>query len=175
MQNLTLALQSTDNLSNLANNLMNFQKEELYSSKVLVTRTHLNEYLSKYLQQFQQYAERKGVSLHFKPASRELKVWIDQNKIDSILRNLLSNALKYTLQGGTVTVEVGEYKGNWTLSISDTGIGIPQKDQKKLFKYLSEEQTPPTSSLPGAVSVCFSLIGSSGTMKGKSLSTAQKM
>lgn len=136
MQNLTLALQSTDNLSNLANNLMNFQKEELYSSKVVVSRTHLNAYLDAYLQQFQTYADRKGVSLHFKPAPQEIEVWMDRNKIDSILRNLLSNALKYTLQGGTVSVEAGEHKGNWTLSISDTGIGIPQKDQKKLFKYL---------------------------------------
>ena len=96
----------------------------------------MNAYLDAYLQQFQTYADRKGVSLHFKPAPQEIEVWMDRNKIDSILRNLLSNALKYTLQGGTVSVEAGEHKGNWTLSISDTGIGIPQKDQKKLFKYL---------------------------------------
>lgn len=136
MQNLQLAIQSTDNLSNLANNLMNFQKEELYSSKVVVVRTPLNTYLHEYLQQFQTYADQKGVHLVFKPAPQEIEVWIDRNKIDSILRNLLSNALKYTHQGGTVTVEAGEHKGCWTLSVSDTGIGIPQKDQKKLFKYL---------------------------------------
>lgn len=57
--NLNLAIQSTDNLSELANNLMNFQKEELYSSRILVTRHELNQYIQSYMQQFKAYAEQR--------------------------------------------------------------------------------------------------------------------
>lgn len=134
--NLNLAIQSTDNLSELANNLMNFQKEELYSSRILVTRHELNQYIQSYMQQFKAYAEQKGINFQYKSNFSSLEVWIDQNKIDSILQNLLSNALKYTPKGGAVTIEAEHNKSRWTLMIKDTGIGIPKEDQKKLFKFL---------------------------------------
>lgn len=134
--NLNLAIQSTDNLSELANNLMNFQKEELYSSRILVTQHELNQYIQSYMQQFKAYAEQKGINFQYQSDFSSLEVWIDQNKIDSILQNLLSNALKYTPKGGSVTIEAGHNKSRWTLIIKDTGIGIPKEDQKKLFKFL---------------------------------------
>lgn len=134
--NLNLAIQSTDNLSELANNLMDFQKEELYSSKISVVRYELNQYIQNYMQQFKAYAEQKGIDFQYKSSFTSLEVWIDQNKIDSILQNLLSNALKYTPKGGSVTIETEHNKNRWILTIKDTGIGIPKEDQKKLFKFL---------------------------------------
>lgn len=134
--NLNLAIQSTDNLSELANNLMDFQKEELYSSKISVVRYELNQYIQNYMQQFKAYAEQKGIDFQYKSSFTSLEVWIDQNKIDSILQNLLSNALKYTPKGGSVTIETNHNKNRWILTIKDTGIGIPKEDQKKLFKFL---------------------------------------
>ena len=64
--NLNLAIQSTDNLSELANNLMDFQKEELYSSKISVVRYELNQYIQNYMQQFKAYAEQKGIDFQYK-------------------------------------------------------------------------------------------------------------
>lgn len=134
--NLNLAIQSTDNLSELANNLMNFQKEELYSSRIIVTKYELNQYIQGYMQQFKAYAEQKCIEFQYQSSFDSLDVWIDQNKIDSILQNLLSNALKYTPKGGKVTLEADHNKSRWILTIKDTGIGIPKEDQKKLFKFL---------------------------------------
>ena len=65
MKNLNLAMQNTDNLSELANNLINFQKEELYSSNVNVTKQELNAYLEKYLLQFKNYAVQKGIEMEY--------------------------------------------------------------------------------------------------------------
>lgn len=134
--NINLALQNTDNLSELANKLMNFQKEELYSPQVNVRKYKLNEYLKEYLQQFKNYAQQQGVTLEYKTEFDKLEVWIDRNKMDSILRNLISNALKYTPKGGTVNINTSHNRKNWNIDIADTGIGIPKKDQKKLFKYM---------------------------------------
>lgn len=134
--NINLAMQNTDNLSNLANNLMNFQKEELYSSVVTVSQQELNQYLKSYILQFENYANKKGLNLQYKSKFDHLDVWIDRNKMDSILSNLLTNALKYTPAGGNVTVEASHSKNNWSVTVTDTGIGIPKKDQKKLFKFL---------------------------------------
>ena len=135
-RNLNLALQNTENLSELANNLINFQKESYYSSQSLVSHYELNQYLQTYLKQFEVYAEQKGINLYYKGISNPLDVWIDRNKMDSILRNLISNALKYTPNGGEIRIEAGQAKNRWTLTIQDTGIGIPKEDQKKLFRFL---------------------------------------
>lgn len=136
VMNINLAIQNTDNLSELANKLMNFQKEELYSSKVTVCKMELNSFIKGYLNQFYNYAEQKEISLTFESSFENLDVWIDRNKMEPILRNLLTNALKYTPKKGQVTVRTEHNRKNWMVTISDTGIGISKKDQKKLFKYL---------------------------------------
>ena len=136
VRNLNLALQSTENLSDLADNLINFQKESYYSSQAKVSHCELNAYLQAYLKQFEAYAEQKGITLHYTGTPQKLEAWIDRNKMDSILRNLISNALKYTPHGGEIQITAGSAKNRWTLNIEDTGIGIPKEDQKKMFRFL---------------------------------------
>ena len=135
-KNIKLAMQSTENLAELANNLINFQKEELYSPQTIVTAHELNHYLSNYMHQFDSFARQKDITLSYESSFDSLEVWIDTSKMDSILRNLLSNALKYTPQGGRVSLKAESNKNTWTLILSDTGIGMNKEDQKKLFKYL---------------------------------------
>ena len=54
--------------------------------------------------------------------------------MDSILKNILSNSLKYTPENGKVSVSVSESNDSWKVIIEDTGIGIPSSEQSKLFK-----------------------------------------
>ena len=135
-QNLLTAIQSTDKLSELATKLIDFQKEELYTSQVNVSSYELNQYIHGFLENFKDYATNKHIKLIFEGSEEPLEAWIDTNKIDSILHNLVSNALKYTPNEGTVTVKLQKSSKNWNLSISDTGIGISEADQKKMFKHL---------------------------------------
>lgn len=134
--NIGLAIRNTENLSELADNLLNFQKEDVYSSQTIVSEHELNDYLRNYLHPFEEYASQIGIQMTYKSGFDSLTVWIDRNKMDSILRNLLSNALKYTPRGGSITVETWHNKSRWFLCITDTGIGISKENQKKLFKYL---------------------------------------
>lgn len=134
--NISLAIQNTDNLSELTSNLINFEKEELYTSAIYVSRYELNTYLKSYLKQFDLYARKKEIAILFESSFDELEVWIDRNKMDSIIRNLMTNALKYTPQGGSIKVQTSRNKTHWTLTVSDTGIGISDNDQKKMFKTL---------------------------------------
>lgn len=150
LTNLNLAIQNTDNLSELASNLMNFQKEELYSSKLNVEEVELNQYLHDYLKHFESYASQKGLQLDYRCSFPTLKVWLDRNKMDSILRNLLTNALKYTPKGGKVMLEAGYNKNNWYLTITDTGIGIPKQDQRKLFRFLFRGQNATNQLITGS-------------------------
>ncbi len=150
LTNLNLAIQSTEDLSVLADNLINFQKEELYGSNINVTKHELNAYLQTYIQQFMNYAQQKGIQLRYKSQGNKVEVWIDQNKVNAILRNLLSNALNYTPEGGCVDLEMSYNKNRWFLTISDTGIGIPKKEQKKLFKFLFRASNATGQSISGS-------------------------
>ena len=134
--NINLAIQNTDNLSELASNLINFEKEELYTTTVYVSRYELNSYIKNYLEQFNLYARKKQITIQFETNFETQEVWLDRNKMDSIIRNLMSNALKYTRQGGSVTVQTYKNKTHWFLTITDTGIGIPANEQKKMFRSL---------------------------------------
>lgn len=135
-KNLNMAIQSTDKLSELATKLIEFQKEELYSSTINVSQCEINTYIQEFLKQFGLYAEKKNLTLTYKGTEEPLEAWIDKNKTDSILHNLVSNALKYTPEGGSVTIKVSSNSNYWFLCITDTGIGISNSDQKKLFKRL---------------------------------------
>ena len=134
--NLQAAIQNTDRLAELATKLIDFQKEELYASKLHVVQVELNNYLQNFLKPFQPYAEKKRLQLTLGGTAEPLEAWIDRNKIDSIIHNLVSNALKYTPEGGQVTVQLKGTSSEWMLQICDTGIGIPAADQKKMFKHL---------------------------------------
>ena len=136
MNHLETAIQSTDRLSELATKLIDFQKEELYSSSVHVQYLELNQYLRQFLSQFKMYAEQKKLQWGFDGTDEPLYAWIDPNKIDSILHNLVSNALKYTPEGGSINIGLHHHANEWFLKVSDTGIGIPSADQKKMFKHL---------------------------------------
>lgn len=134
--NLQLAIHSTDKLSDLATKLIDFQKEELYTSDVNVVLCDINHYVEGFLEQFKPHAQKKNLRFVFSGSGSNLEAWIDRNKLDSIIHNLVSNALKYTPDGGEVKVKVNGNKHHWFLKIADTGIGISAEDQKKMFKHL---------------------------------------
>ena len=58
----------------------------------------------------------------------------DSDKMGSILKNVLSNALKYTPEGGSIRIYAREEGNSWSIEVKDTGIGIPSCEQKKLFR-----------------------------------------
>ena len=132
--NINLAIQNTDNLSDLASNLINFEKEELYTPNVYVSRYELNSYIKSYIEQFKLYAEKKQIEIHFESNFTSQEVWLDRNKMDSIIRNLMTNALKYTQQGGSIKIQTSKSKSHWFLFITDTGIGISKEHQKRVFE-----------------------------------------
>lgn len=150
LENVRLAMQGTDTLTELADNLINFQKEELYTTDIVTSEYDLNRYLQNYIYQFDSYARQKEITLSYEPLPQSLTVDIDTQKMDSILRNLISNAFKYTSKGGSVTIKAETGKNTWTVAISDTGIGIPKEDQKKLFKYLFRGNNAANQSKSGA-------------------------
>jgi two-component system, OmpR family, phosphate regulon sensor histidine kinase PhoR len=78
-------------------------------------------------------AEEGGLTFEVAVLDRDLVVDGDAAQLDRVLMNLLSNAVKYTPSGGAVRLSATREAGEAVLLVSDTGIGIPEKDQKSLF------------------------------------------
>lgn len=128
------ALRNVNSLLRLTTNLINFERTDTYNEQLRVSEYELGEYIEEIVDNFLPYAEVKHIHLSHEKNFEYLNVWLDKEKVDSILKNLLSNALKYTPEEGKVHVKALATDDYWCIEVKDTGIGIPASEQKKLFK-----------------------------------------
>ena len=132
--NINTSLRNVNALLRLTTNLINFERADAYTTNLYVSEYELNSYIAETINAFHPYANVKRINLTYETNFHYLNVWLDKDKMDSILKNLISNALKYTPEGGRVHVYAGESSDSWCIEVKDTGIGIPASEQKKLFK-----------------------------------------
>jgi len=78
-------------------------------------------------------ANAKDIDLTLE-APQKIEVYADANMLNTVLRNLLTNAIKFTQRGGKVSVSTNKRDGKIIVSVNDTGTGIPQKELDKLFR-----------------------------------------
>ena len=120
-------------LLHLIRELIDFRKVETGNFKLRVQNYNLTDFTRTITEAFTQYAIQKEIQLKFAVNSQNIIGWFDINILEKILLNLISNALKYTLRKGGVTIELTCQQENATIKITDTGIGIPTKYQDKVF------------------------------------------
>src|ERR1700733_4955443 len=87
---------------------------------------------------FQPLAQRKKITLAFTSENGPFAVDLDRYLYERIVFNLLSNAIKFTPEGGQVEVKLQVGSGQVRLTVSDTGIGIANVDDKRLFQDLRQ-------------------------------------
>jgi signal transduction histidine kinase len=77
-------------------------------------------------------AERKDIHVVLRETA-DIRIVGDRLRLRQLILNLIDNAIKYTPQGGTVTLALGQENGSARIEVSDTGIGIPADEQAKIF------------------------------------------
>ena len=93
----------------------------------------LAEVISETVALFEGAASEKGIELTADMGARAM-VHGDRLRLGQLLSNLVSNAVKFTPEGGQVRVRVGEQKGIWQVEVTDSGIGIPAGERGHLFE-----------------------------------------
>lgn len=94
-------------------------------------------------------AENKDISLEI-DVSRELKVSVDRKMFETVLRNLISNAIKYTPNGGKVIIGAERTNGSTVVFVSDNGVGMSQEQTDKLFSVEEVVSTKGTDNEQGS-------------------------
>lgn len=128
----------TDNLNRLNkmfSQLLDFQKAYEKKEQLVLRETNISEYLKTKIEYWKLGNRKKEVNIDLQLPDKDTVEWIDIEKMDRILDNLVSNAMKYTKQnGGTIQIRLISEPSYWKISVTDDGIGIPKKDRDALFK-----------------------------------------
>lgn len=128
------ALRNVNVLLRMSENLVSIQRSETFENELNLSEYELNSYMEEMMKTFQPYADSKKINFTYESNFRFLTVWLDKEKTDSILQNIITNALKFTPHNGSVSIYASEKEKYWSIEIKDTGIGIPENEQPKLFK-----------------------------------------
>ncbi|CAG5003087.1 Sensor histidine kinase RcsC [Dyadobacter sp. CECT 9275] len=138
-------------LLNLVNQLLDFRKLEVSGIKFNPTEGDIIHFIRETVSSFSDISQKKHIALTFLSALDEFNMSFDEDKLEKILFNLLSNAFKFTSDYGKVTIEVShaELPGKADLSwleikISDTGIGIPPDKREKIFESFFQNDVLPS-------------------------------
>ncbi len=109
--------------SRLQRGVMEYEPEDI--NILEIAEDNIGLFLSK--------ADQKQIGLT-SSISQEILTYADYNMVNTVVRNLISNALKFTKAGDTVDISVREYSAHIEVAVSDSGIGISQEDRHKLFR-----------------------------------------
>ena len=134
-QELDLMELNINRIMRLLQQILETSKSQEGELKLLVSYGDVMNYITETARCTEPLMQRKGLTFTINCKPESMMGWIDTDKVDKIIFNLLSNAAKYTPEGGWVTLDVAtnRHYNHVTIRVSDNGTGIPKDKMKHLF------------------------------------------
>ncbi|MBE9214909.1 response regulator [Plectonema cf. radiosum LEGE 06105] len=143
-----IALRNSRRLLRLVNQLLDLQRLDARRMQPTFRKCDLVEFVSQIVESFRPYCEKK--ELHLVAELDDCPpVYLDMEKFDKVVYNLLSNAMKFTNQNGTITVRVLSAGSDCVLQVEDTGIGIAEEQIPLLFERFRQAEGSENRSYEG--------------------------
>ncbi|MEH2194083.1 MAG: response regulator [Nostoc sp.] len=144
-----IALRNSRRLLRLVNQLLDLQRLNAGRMQPSFHPCDLVEFVSQIVESFRPYCEKK--KLHLATQLDECSpVYLDMEKFDKVVYNLLSNAMKFTPEGGTISVRLKSERDRCILQVQDTGIGIVQEQIPYLFERFRQAEGSANRSYEGS-------------------------
>jgi two-component system, cell cycle sensor histidine kinase PleC len=132
---LGIILNEFKQLSQFLSDFMELARLEAKEYKPNLAPCNIQAEIQKGIEAVQLKAQKKKITISIEPQVTKLPmINADADKISRVIRNLLDNAIKYTDEGGTITVEMSERSNEILVSFIDTGIGIPEEHLSHIFE-----------------------------------------
>ena len=125
--------------------LLDFRRLDAGGETLNLQRGDIIDHLNGILVSFGDYAEERGIRLNFEHDIDSFIMDYDREKINKVIYNLFSNALKFTPSGGSVTLSFHHEHDSVTITVADTGKGIPDSDKPNIFKRFYQSATNDSS------------------------------
>ena len=130
---LTFINNNAKRLLRLINQLLDLSKLEAGKLDLKVSQQNIVKLISTITESFDSMAVSRRIRLKFHSDLMELYVFFDQDKLEQVIINLLTNALKFTKEGGEVTVSVNKKDDSCNIEVADSGIGINEEQLPYVF------------------------------------------
>ena len=129
-------------LLELINQLLNFRKLDANGETIQYIHGDIVSLVKDQFQAFESIAQKRGISYKFTSQQPGIPMDFDYDKVRKIAMNLLSNAFKFTEDGGSIEIRINIVAGNVVMQFCDTGCGINASQQEKIFQcfYQAERQ-----------------------------------
>ena len=125
--------------------IQEFLKQEFLESTnvdMIKRRVDLVQALREMMEEYQQTQHLTHKNFHYLPAMETMYLELDDNKFIQAINNLISNAIKFTPDGGDITVTLEEKENSILIKVADTGVGIPGKYHATLFEKFTKARRP---------------------------------
>ncbi len=142
------------------NNLLSWGRTQMNGSVTQPTLMDLDPIVEENINLLSEIAKKKSIEI-VNQVPENTKTWSDTNQIDIVIRNLISNALKFTPMNGKVTVSAVDMTNCWQISVRDTGVGMDKITLGKLFDKSSNISTYGTNNEKGTglgLSLCKEMV-----------------
>lgn len=123
-----------DRMARLVSDLLVLSQLDSSKTALKFEKVNLNKFINDIVNVITISAQKKQQTLTFIESGKPLNVYFDKDRINQVMVNIISNAIKYTPEKGTINIITGHQKDFAYIKVTDTGIGIPEKDLPKLFE-----------------------------------------
>lgn len=150
-ENINIVNRNANRMIRLINQLLDFRKVQSGKMRLKVSEVEVIGLLKEISRYFAGLAQEKNIDLKINYDVDELYAWIDEEKIDIVVYNLLSNAFKFSPSGKTIQIDV-KYTGGdeyFTITITDQGYGIPKQKLSQIFELYYEGDKTSENNLKG--------------------------
>lgn len=133
---LEMVQRNTRILIQLVGEILDFRKVQNNKAELHLNRFYLQQELTTWTEDFRTVAARRGITIHVDVSGVENDAMLiaDRNKMEHVFFNIMSNALKYTPEKGSISISLAHSNNKYTLRITDTGKGIPAEELPHLFE-----------------------------------------
>ena len=151
LQYVSMIEKNASQMLQLVNQILDFRKIQNGKMILHISQLDLIQLIDSFHKEFSVMSEEKEISYTFHFFDDEIMIWADKEKLEIVIRNILSNAFKFTQPGGNILVTAGlkEDGTHCFVQVQDTGIGIPQNKISDIFERFFQGENSGNTNYPG--------------------------
>ena len=158
---LEIAQRSIERLTKMINDLLDFSKLERGKMRLYIEPCDIQVLVDESIATLKSLADKKKINIQFKPKEDFPKVSCDGDRLVQVFTNLIGNAIKFTPEQGTISVDTEVIDSGVKVTVADTGSGIKQEDLERIFERFEQVKGTDSGGIKGTglgLAICRELV-----------------